>query len=698
MKWRRDALFGGSALAPSCCSHGARLSPCDAQSIRKLKIVALVAVSAFVVSALFSTPAQTQTIIPISVQATSATPASSASTAWGVYADMAGTHWKGSDGTIYHYEWKIPGEVLSTHSINRDGEDYGTLSLAPSGRALVSDNGTVYEGTRPRVMQYTSKEWKGVLKRSGDILLNEASKLENGHWGVVKIFERTKIKADEAASALAHAYFRLGLNYERGRSVQKDFSKAEHYYKNGAKLGSSNALVNLGLMHDTGLGAVKDKARAAEFYRKAADKGNPLGFYNLARLYRTGEGVAKNIAEAVSLYRRAADLGEVDAMNYLAFMFEKGQEVRKDMGQAVFLYRRAADLGHIGAMTRLAYIYLIGKEVRKDTATAAQLYRRAAEAGDAIGMFNLGTMLASGEGVSQDLPEAVRWYRRAAEKGNTDAMINLGIHYRHGRGVAEDHAEARRLFSVAAAKGDATAQANLDDMTKPGSSGGGGFLRVLTGAIAGAQGMVDAGGGVNEALAGASIGIIGTAMGADPNSVADSVYEGATSINQQNAAARQDIQNELDGRLAQIERQRQADERAAASSSTGSQPSPSPSASYAPAQQSVPAAAPAPAPAAAQPGKRLLLYCIVYGGADRKTTYASQVGSGDESVVANQANKAAPGFADFLRASGYSIAGLPSCYSEETQADLNDFIAFTKRTHGNNPWVDVGYTPSIPGR
>ena len=84
-----------------------------------------------------------------------------------------------------------------------------------------------------------------------------------------------------------------------------------------AKAGDVVAQYNLGVMYDTGEGVPKDYAEAAKWYRKAAEQGHAVAQFNLGVMYADGEGVSKNDAEAVKWFRQAAEQGHLDAKEWL---------------------------------------------------------------------------------------------------------------------------------------------------------------------------------------------------------------------------------------------------------------------------------------------------------------------------------------------------------------------------------------------
>ncbi|KAF9078941.1 hypothetical protein BGX23_005645, partial [Mortierella sp. AD031] len=99
-----------------------------------------------------------------------------------------------------------------------------------------------------------------------------------------------------AAQGHAGAQSNIGVLYEEGRGVSRDYKAAMDWYTKAAEQGGTYAQTNIGVMHEMGRGVPKDKAKAMEYYRNAADQGNQLAinhlkaernpFYRALKLFR----------------------------------------------------------------------------------------------------------------------------------------------------------------------------------------------------------------------------------------------------------------------------------------------------------------------------------------------------------------------------------------------------------------------------
>src|SRR5262249_19063478 len=69
-------------------------------------------------------------------------------------------------------------------------------------------------------------------------------------------------------------------------------------YRKAAERGFASAQTNLGVMYNSGEGVARDYAEAAKWHQRAAAQGLPLGQFNLATMYYFGDGVAKDLVQA----------------------------------------------------------------------------------------------------------------------------------------------------------------------------------------------------------------------------------------------------------------------------------------------------------------------------------------------------------------------------------------------------------------
>lgn len=119
----------------------------------------------------------------------------------------------------------------------------------------------------------------------------------------------------------ADAEFLLGWCYDTGNGVaQKDSQKAIEYYELAAKHGSRSAYRNLGLMYDFGKGVPKDYKKASQYYLQAAEREDVDAQVNIGYMYSKGLGVEKDKTKAYEWYKKAAAQGDLTAIHNMQLL------------------------------------------------------------------------------------------------------------------------------------------------------------------------------------------------------------------------------------------------------------------------------------------------------------------------------------------------------------------------------------------
>ncbi|MDP3714785.1 MAG: tetratricopeptide repeat protein, partial [Burkholderiales bacterium] len=65
----------------------------------------------------------------------------------------------------------------------------------------------------------------------------------------------------------------LGVLYEKGQGVERNFVESVNWYRRAAEQGHAQAQNNVGVMYERGLGVKPDAKEAASWYLKAAQRG-----------------------------------------------------------------------------------------------------------------------------------------------------------------------------------------------------------------------------------------------------------------------------------------------------------------------------------------------------------------------------------------------------------------------------------------
>lgn len=259
----------------------------------------------------------------------------------------------------------------------------------------------------------------------------------------------------------------MGLYYELGYGVEKDYSQAVHYYQLAADNGVESAYVNLGAFYQYGYGVSKDERKAIEYYQLGAKAGNMYCLNALGVCYRNGIGVAQNYEKAFELYQEAASYGNPAAEYNIAVAYENGESVEKDVAEAKRWYMLSADKGFGKAMAKLGFYAEKGlPDGNPNIEEALEWYVKSANVGDtAFTQWIVGNCRSQGlMGSYVDRLEAFEWYMKAANNGNATSQNNVACEYLNGIIVDQDFDLAAEWFEKAVAQDDQYALDNYGRM------------------------------------------------------------------------------------------------------------------------------------------------------------------------------------------------------------------------------------------
>ena len=237
-------------------------------------------------------------------------------------------------------------------------------------------------------------------------------------------------------SRITAGTYMVGLCYENGWGVDKDYSKAAEFYQLAVTRNpkSSNSIRALGSLHFRGAGVEKDYAKAFELYSKAAELKHPLALFNVGLMYLRGLGVEADKDKAYEYFTQAADLGESKAMFYIAEENEK----QKNFAGAEEMYRKSLDAGYLESGYRLGKLLMSGDMGEKDYAAALEVFTLVTKKGHLNSAVEAGLLFEKGQGTSQDFKMALAYFNAAAERGNALAFYHLGRLVLAGKGTKAD--------------------------------------------------------------------------------------------------------------------------------------------------------------------------------------------------------------------------------------------------------------------
>jgi serine/threonine-protein kinase len=229
-----------------------------------------------------------------------------------------------------------------------------------------------------------------------------------------------------AAKGIPRAMFNLGVAYEKGRGVPRDFATARDWYEKAAAKNHRGAMVALGDLYFKGLGVSKDYTQAKNWYQKAAMAGYREATVRVGDMHLKGEGVPVDFALARHWYEDGAERGSRAAMDRLGDLYYRGSGVPQNYALAKEWYEKSARLGFGLAYFHLARLYRDGDGVARDCNTARDWYAKAAANNNNVAMYNLGQLYSQGcPGFPANKSMANDWYTKAADAGNRQAQEML---------------------------------------------------------------------------------------------------------------------------------------------------------------------------------------------------------------------------------------------------------------------------------
>jgi TPR repeat protein len=112
-----------------------------------------------------------------------------------------------------------------------------------------------------------------------------------------------------------------------------------------AEQGNASAQSNLGLMYEHGNGVARNYNTAVNWYTLAAEQGDVVAQFNLGSMYDAGKGVLENDNTAVKWLNLAAGQGYARAQSYLGVMYVNGEGVQADYLRAYMWWSISARNG-----------------------------------------------------------------------------------------------------------------------------------------------------------------------------------------------------------------------------------------------------------------------------------------------------------------------------------------------------------------
>ncbi len=216
------------------------------------------------------------------------------------------------DGTTYEGEWYQDrrhgrGVAQLPDGSLHDGEWREDRPLGPGTRRL--SNSIQISGF-----------WTGNQVPAGILSLPQGDDYAGTLYGVYQhrvspeLVDWLRVRAERGHP---HAQLMLGDAYRNYQDPEPDKTRAEHWYRQAAQQGLTEASFQLGRLY---LEMPDRRSQALPPLRAAAAQQHPAANLLLGRLYESGNLVSRNAHLAADHYRSASDLGNLEARHRLAWL------------------------------------------------------------------------------------------------------------------------------------------------------------------------------------------------------------------------------------------------------------------------------------------------------------------------------------------------------------------------------------------
>lgn len=219
-------------------------------------------------------------------------------------------------------------------------------------------------------------------------LANEGCDFYYGNNGKIKNYNKAYEKFTESGNCRSHFY--LGMMYEYGHGVNRNFIESAKHYLLAVEQGGERSLVACNNLLDS------PNISATEL--------NSIG-----NIYYNGlHGISRNYSKAKICFEKAIlkDRNFGCAYGNLGLFYEYGREVGINSVTAIKYYQQAIDRGYANAQKGL------GRVFTKDNISSDSQNR-------------IGDMYRTGVCVQKNFVEAKKWYEKTPHEGNTKEIKEL---------------------------------------------------------------------------------------------------------------------------------------------------------------------------------------------------------------------------------------------------------------------------------
>lgn len=245
-----------------------------------------------------------------------------------------------------------------------------------------------------------------------------------------------------------------GENYYFGKGVKSSNSEALKYFRKAVKYGDTQAQAYLGLFYDKGIVVKRNYEIAYKWYYKAAMSGNSFAQYSLAMMYLSGSGVDKNREKAVLWFQKSAENEYSPAFFQLGRSYYYGVGVEKNLEQSFKWYKRAAEDNLPAAQYILSMMYKGGEGCEENLVKAYYWIEKAADNDYEDAYYIVGKSYLEGVVYNQNLERAYYYLNKGVLSEDPNCMEALALMYKEGLFVKKDEVKALELLNNAIDLGD----------------------------------------------------------------------------------------------------------------------------------------------------------------------------------------------------------------------------------------------------
>lgn len=240
----------------------------------------------------------------------------------------------------------------------------------------------------------------------------------------------------------------------------------------GAQAGEADDQVMIGICYEEGNGVTRDYEKALDWYKKAASKGNPSAYFRIGRFHEMGFAVEQSYENAREWYLSSAVNDYIPAIRKLIDLYsddeeeqfrwiEKGMAAgdsystyrygliveRSDRDRALKFFGEAAETDDIDGSALIAILSLGGRLNIYTEEESLRLIEKSAGKGNARSSTFLGWLYEFGDLKDRDISLAFVLYEDAARWNNQLAIYNLSRFYGESIAVEGDPGRANELFN-----------------------------------------------------------------------------------------------------------------------------------------------------------------------------------------------------------------------------------------------------------